>query len=214
MPKKCQHIPFWHLKLNLNPLESQKCQHIPFLCLKLYEYTTLKINTEETSLNCEAGSGVRISIVPELEKRDLDLGIDEEFEGCTNFLQLNPTSYFMSFENSPLYDSYDHEDQGDRTVDVHGDSENVTLLGEKGYQSDNIYVPLLVDENHNAGLVSYEEDKVCNITPAIQKEQLHIDYDDNDFPELEEAWFKYGIQDDKEVDVFPLILSGQSMIES
>ena len=115
---------------------------------------------------------------------------------------------------SPPYESYDDEDQGDRTIDVHGDSENVTLLGEKGYQSDNIFVPLLVDENHNVGLVFYEEDKVCNITPAIQKEQLHIDYDDNDFPELEEAWFKYGIQDDKEVDVFPLIFSGQSMIES
>jgi hypothetical protein len=74
---------------------------------------------------------------------------------------------------SPLYDSYDHEDQGDRTIDVHGDSENVTLLGEKGYQSDNIFVPLLVDENHNAGLVFYEEDKGPIYDMEDGHKQLH-----------------------------------------
>jgi len=126
-----------------------------------------KTSTEETSPNCEEGSTDSIAIVPDLEERDLDLDMDEEFEECTHFLQLNPTSYFMSFENNPLYDNNDHKDERDIIVVMHGGSENITLLGGKEYQFDNSSVPVLVDKNYNAGSGFYEEDEVCSITPIV-----------------------------------------------
>jgi hypothetical protein len=50
------------------------------------------------------------AIVLELEERDLDLKLYEEFEAYRNPWQPNPKSYVVYFEGSHIYDSYDKND--------------------------------------------------------------------------------------------------------